>query len=1445
MNNSNDIYSVDKYTEKELFDILDIVNPSDRELEAKILHMIWKYENFGNESGDKLAKFFKDIYDYFFDTESNEETAIEGFDDMENTYENREPAKNEEQSTTATPNNTNSDSRNIGYSFPIEYSKDTLNPLLKQTIKRIVSIDSQYRDNKSSLSTDFTFNLSDPLRDVVNLKLYSIQIPHTWWTINSNFGSNFFYLKGNSPGINDGNHDYKFEIPVGNYTAPDLITAVNTSINKYKIDASYNDVSFGVTGISYDYPSSKATLTVDITNRYTEPYYSTSFEKWSSPNDPSGTRISSIPAFLGFNRPTYYQYRVYSILDTLPYTDSSAAIIDTQASIYNLFNTNNYFHIVQYIGNACPTDLSSNSVKKVIKIQLSNLTTGTTYSRSQLINELNTQLDLNPNLTSFSGINRVDTKTQYVKGYGFSHYELDIRLNRLTTDNSENIKTAVVFPSEASNNNIWVGQSSAFVFQRLSNELSDIIAETSTSRTLFDISANPYIYLQCKRQGYSFNLNKTNVQDISENDYKIALTDSSANGYTLTQYMDAINTSFTNINNKTKNSIYNPNGDFKLSPLPASINTDNIFDLKIDLTKTFTQQSYSMDLSYNGTRTALSRILNIPSPNPSNASLINIDLSTNSIFTTSFTLNDTVGYTIDTSYLMIIKPKSTSSNRNAPTQYIPPIANTTYNSINELQNALNTAFNNFKDTDGNNILQGTNVVLTQNGSTVNSTLTVIIRKILTQEDYQLVFVDPKSSTISYNYSTYGTGWTKLSDNPVNINSDEIRGIAISSTGQYQTGIYDNASKISISSNYGTTRTDINISNIEYWRSLAVSSTGQYQSAGTLYHGTYYSTNYGATWKRSNIPDVFYVPSIAMSSNGQYQTLVVAGSGKWESTDYGLNWTEVSQSILPYRNYSSVGISDSGQYQTICVNGGFIYYTENAGSTWNQSNASSSGWNSVSVSSTGQYQVASGAKANMIYSSDYGKTWTVSTDLPYDDYYGTSMSKTTGQYLTLFKNTGTYYSINYGQNWFPDASGFIGGSAVSADGTYQVFVGTGHQGKGIYVSRLPQDISNNTNAWSINDASNSWAYNLKIGDSSYNLSNPDYNPVNETYTQIKGRDKLVVSGSIYITAAINNIYFKPLPIDNGGDGVYTSGDLTITLPINGFYTVDNLITEINNQFALNPLTVGSTIGYISYGGSDYIKMRININKTYTGSDYRLVFYDPYSFINFVSTSSNLKTLRNTSWDSTLGWILGFRNSTEYDLSTIATTNGKIQLTGDTVVSINIYSYFMIMLDDYNQNHLNDGLVTTTQKETDFPLPSYTNRATYRSDPSTGRLITSTIDSKTGNNLTQKQIYAAQEVINSITSYTTTSSNQKNYYSSGPFAKNVFALLPMKIAGLENNAVYVDYGGTLQNQERTYFGPVNIHRMSVKLVNDKGEVVDLNGANWSFSFICEQLYQQKKT
>ena len=63
----DDIYNVNGYADKELYDILDLMNPTDRELEAKILHMIWKYENIGNSN--RLSTFFHDIYNHFFEDE--------------------------------------------------------------------------------------------------------------------------------------------------------------------------------------------------------------------------------------------------------------------------------------------------------------------------------------------------------------------------------------------------------------------------------------------------------------------------------------------------------------------------------------------------------------------------------------------------------------------------------------------------------------------------------------------------------------------------------------------------------------------------------------------------------------------------------------------------------------------------------------------------------------------------------------------------------------------------------------------------------------------------------------------------------------------------------------------------------------------------------------------------------------------------------------------------------------------------------------------------------------------------------------------------------------------------------------------------------------------------------------------------------------------------------
>jgi hypothetical protein len=336
-----------------------------------------------------------------------------------------------------------------------------------------------------------------------------------------------------------------------------------------------------------------------------------------------------------------------------------------------------------------------------------------------------------------------------------------------------------------------------------------------------------------------------------------------------------------------------------------------------------------------------------------------------------------------------------------------------------------------------------------------------------------------------------------------------------------------------------------------------------------------------------------------------------------------------------------------------------------------------------------------------------------------------------------------------------------------------------------------------------------------------------------------RPKLDVLGGVYIQ-----------------DEQYRNNN-NIVLQFDGSYNQTTLISAINGYFNENTLLKNSTI-QTSGINNNIVTMNISITKVYTTADYRIVFYDVESFIKCTNAS---KSYRNATADTTLGYILGFKELTEYELSnqnlitvdgtnyyknpdtglstgsiysTVETTNSrKVELTSDSVLSIYLYNYFMIILDDFNQNHLNDGLVTIAPQDRSVTLPSYANRKNYRAcdDPNTGEVVNSAT-ATTG--LTQKQIYSVEQII-------AEQNKARNKMSAGPYVKDMFALLPVKASGAEPGSIYNEFGGTLQQQERVYFGPVNIRRISIKLINDKGDVVDLNGANWSFQLVCEQLYQ----
>ena len=239
---------------------------------------------------------------------------------------------------------------------------------------------------------------------------------------------------------------------------------------------------------------------------------------------------------------------------------------------------------------------------------------------------------------------------------------------------------------------------------------------------------------------------------------------------------------------------------------------------------------------------------------------------------------------------------------------------------------------------------------------------------------------------------------------------------------------------------------------------------------------------------------------------------------------------------------------------------------------------------------------------------------------------------------------------------------------------------------------------------------------------------------------------------------------------------------------------------------------------------------------TGAPIRLVFYNG----NNPNMNCNPKGCRSPSkLDNNLGWVLGFRSTNiegldlaiAYDIPSGGAITANVPYTnvGPT--------YFLLVIDDFNQNHLNQGLVNIDDTDTTLSAPSYIdaeiNFSCFTSDSGYNSPFPVYIPNAP-TRLTQAQLYSANQILENR-------KNTTSYRIAGPTTTDVLAVIPLKIGGLSFGEKYVEFGSSLLQNERVYFGPVNISRMRVTLRDDKGNIVNLNGADWSFSLISTHLYE----
>ena len=335
--------------------------------------------------------------------------------------------------------------------------------------------------------------------------------------------------------------------------------------------------------------------------------------------------------------------------------------------------------------------------------------------------------------------------------------------------------------------------------------------------------------------------------------------------------------------------------------------------------------------------------------------------------------------------------------------------------------------------------------------------------------------------------------------------------------------------------------------------------------------------------------------------------------------------------------------------------------------------------------------------------------------------------------------------------------------------------------------------------------------------------------------------LVVNENIIV-----KIYIEP--------GNYNPNEFVSQLNMGGYngnvnFKDDNFVFP-STVSANYPVSYNSNTGKISmsFNGASYKDpttgdlIAINSNTT------KIVFFDIYAILTCNSASCN----QSNTIDQTLGWLMGYRVPYVFPDS-----SGNV----NAVAILDLYGpkYLILALDDYNQNHINNGLVSITEISSTLKLPSYYNPSIPVICNSPTINLDSNMETSLNNGdllmdklnltykkipqvlptnprlLTQTQIYTINEILKN---------NEKNtnFRTKAPTTTDTFALLPMKRGNNSSTGdMYIEFGGTMQDNKRIYFGPVNIERMRLKLLDDKGNVLNLNGADWSCTLISENLYQ----
>jgi len=290
----------------------------------------------------------------------------------------------------------------------------------------------------------------------------------------------------------------------------------------------------------------------------------------------------------------------------------------------------------------------------------------------------------------------------------------------------------------------------------------------------------------------------------------------------------------------------------------------------------------------------------------------------------------------------------------------------------------------------------------------------------------------------------------------------------------------------------------------------------------------------------------------------------------------------------------------------------------------------------------------------------------------------------------------------------------------------------------------------------------------------------------------------------------------------GNTFFLYNGIMIVIP-DGNYTPQEMVSKINTIALQNVATENLEVSY------DSTSRKIKFTNMDNLSDYVTVtFFSQSDTINFNNCGSSVLTnFQTLGINTTLGWYLGFH----YDKDNV-TGNISIQikpgadnaLTANSPIDVYGPKYFILSLEDYNPR-LSAGLynITSAKGAAAVSIPDF-----YK---------TIHIDCKTREgSLTRAQQYS----INAVKESSTVNNNVSGFSNklSGPISGSAFAIIPLIGITTLRPEPYVKFGADLAIFKRNYAAPTIIERFTVRLTDDKGNLVNLNDNDWSFSLIVEE-------